>query len=898
MAGDEGSHPTNDVGIPSHVVTGNGESCTDGVPAADSSEVITPDTAAPTSTSEGDLLDFGNQELVLETQPSPSVAPISINPLVGHEAEFFSTDSSYQPQSSEHESPEDDPLKILLNHDNGIQENPSDLETMPTHQDIVPSEFSDLYGSSIPEPGTAHVTVEAHAELDPGTDTMDYPPSDRSNLAENNEVDKSTPISLGSFALDPSSESGRVNIASQENASVQGSNNLKSTDAIDDPEQREDPISPQKEGLLKQSANPISVSGNWAAEISCSAEQNDNSSNKEKELHALSQSTMVLADPTNSSHGEQQLLQTSVSDAPFPSDIQNAIDTPPMSSKVKEVSTVEYENKILSLQSEVTKAHAVIETLHHTQVMNTSADKFDILIELQSKLQEEMSLKAEAENRARLTELQNIDLLASNAANIEKLEALEKNLQFQMSAKAEAENKARLALDQIAALELTNEERSRELERYRDLEVNLQKQMESKGEAENSARLALERIDNLEKEKDQQQDEIIALRNDTSSLKEVCTAQEQELEKLREERNEQHRKEMALTNRLNGAKKKEADKANLAELYEEDIQSYETQLAHSYREREELTAANSDLKTKLDDVEKTLIQRVRLAESSLADERSLNEERKRKMKAFVETRAEELRQAKTENDQLQNELNDTNRSLVELNNRSKQLHAQWVQAQTRNRELQRDVNKTKKEYENFHKVGGTHEVKPSRSVNETDENKNKRLAAKHELMNVLRQLEIEKDAGAKLRDSIKFTFTPKALSQQQLLRESLSDLEAQLSKLSLRLGKPLLTATTTVMESIDVSEGPYEDVRDPQHLVTKLDFETQRVSKGIMDISSAIERMQMTLDASGDRSCFTAFSEILSNGNSVRNTSVIPGAQRLNSIRSHSYGHVPRSALN
>jgi hypothetical protein len=82
-------------------------------------------------------------------------------------------------------------------------------------------------------------------------------------------------------------------------------------------------------------------------------------------------------------------------------------------------------------------------------------------------------------------------------------------------------------------------------------------------------------------------------------------------------------------------------------------------------------------------------------------------------------------------------------------------------------------------------------MKLSRSANETEEHKNKRLAAKHELMTVLRTLEVERDVSNKLRDSIKFTFTPKALSQQQLLKESLEEFEAQLLKLSQRLGKPL-----------------------------------------------------------------------------------------------------------
>jgi chromosome segregation ATPase len=298
------------------------------------------------------------------------------------------------------------------------------------------------------------------------------------------------------------------------------------------------------------------------------------------------------------------------------------------------------------------------------------------------------------------------------------------------------------------------------------------------------------------------------------------------------------------------------------------------------------------------------------------------------MKAFVEHRAEELRQAKADNEALQLELNQTNQSLMDLNNRWKQLHAQWVQSQTRNRELQRDLNRIKKDSENLHKVGDTLEMRLTRSTTETEEHKNKRLAAKHELMTVLRTLEAERELNSKLRDSLKFTFTPKALSQQQLLHEGLEDFETQLLKLSQRLGRQLPPSTNSMAPAEDMTDHSESEVTadsgnsgsadtskpsrsdtEIQNLIAKLEYETQRVSQGIMVLTGNIERMHMVLDASGNRSCYTVLGELLTTGTvrsgvatappSAEETTSMTGtgpSRRLAAIRSDRYAQVPPAA--
>ena len=60
----------------------------------------------------------------------------------------------------------------------------------------------------------------------------------------------------------------------------------------------------------------------------------------------------------------------------------------------------------------------------------------------------------------------------------------------------------------------------------------------------------------------------------------------------------------------------------------------------------------------------------------------------------------------------------------------------------------------------------------TRSTQETEAHELERLRSKNELMGVLKKLEAEQAVCSRLKDSIKFTFTPKALSQQQLLSES------------------------------------------------------------------------------------------------------------------------------
>jgi chromosome segregation ATPase len=532
----------------------------------------------------------------------------------------------------------------------------------------------------------------------------------------------------------------------------------------------------------------------------------------------------------------------------------------------------------------------------------------------EDRVRELEALLAQQESKAARREEETTALLAE----------LQESLQQQMTAKAEAENKSRLLETKMKHLEEVNGKQSKGLADMADMQSVLQEHMEAKAEAELKHRSALDQVAQLEAEAQPQVERIQALEGELAQLQKLQAAQSDELTKIRAERDDQHRKEQSLVSRLNAAKKEQAEHANLAERLEDEIRALEQDLESTKKELSEVSHAKVLVENELEVLKKTSENRLRSLEAALLDERNLNDERKRKMKLFVESKSEELRQAKADNDSLQVELAQTNKSLVDLNGRWKQLHAQWVQSQTRNRELQRDLNRIKKDSENLHKVGDTLEMKLSRSATETEEHKSKRLAAKHELMTVLRALELERELTSTLRDSLKFTFTPKALSQQQLLREGLQDFEAQLQKLSLRLGRALPGSADadTSMNSdaadhsdsgltpdpADLVNGGSDDSAlqhtrtdvEVQRLISKLEYETQRVSQGIMALSGSIERMHLMLDASGDRTCYTVLSELLTTG--ARRASVSSSSatseetRRLGSLRSsHQYGQVSSS---
>jgi hypothetical protein len=224
---------------------------------------------------------------------------------------------------------------------------------------------------------------------------------------------------------------------------------------------------------------------------------------------------------------------------------------------------------------------------------------------------------------------------------------------------------------------------------------------------------------------------------------------------------------------------------------------------------------------------------------------------------------------------LQTEIEQTNMTLKDLNQRYKQLHAQWVEAQTRNLELQRDITKMKTDTEKMSKVGGTLEAKLSRSAQESEDHKNKRLAAKNEVMAVLRQLEAERTLNHRLRERIKDIFTPKTLSQQQSIRDLVDNLEVILQKVAVKLGRPIPPPTRNEATMDAMADEGHESVPNSgdaaaassetsmQRALNKLENETKRVTQYIQAATNTTGRLQSLLDAPSTRGCVDVFSTFL-----------------------------------
>jgi myosin heavy subunit len=456
-----------------------------------------------------------------------------------------------------------------------------------------------------------------------------------------------------------------------------------------------------------------------------------------------------------------------------------------------------------------------------------------------------------------------------------------------------------------------------------ELQSSLQDHMLRQAEAEDRARRAKERLAVLEKElrsKVNVEEELKVLKVSMMAVVSDKGHLELELAKLRMARDDHERKEIVLSNRLNAAKKKESVKANLAEQFQEEARELGAELATTQEKLKNTQDALEKSERELRKTREDVAKRVNVAETALSEERRLNDDRKRKMKVFVETKQEEIRLGKVQTDELTAELEQTNRLLREQTGRWKQLHAQWVQSQTRNRELQRDLNRIKKDSDDMHKIGDKMEMKLSRSAQETEEHKNKRLTAKHELMTVLRTLEGEREVSSKLRDSLKFTFTPKALSQQQLLKESLQEFETELQNLSRRLGKPYLPPTDSVnlfstddtldsqadgvalASNDDDADNDAESVLmknrsaiDSTHLISNLENETQRVSQCIMALTSSIERMHALLHVNGTQTCFTALTGLLTGSSSGSATTTSNGSSLSHDVRAGGRAPVVRA---
>jgi hypothetical protein len=627
------------------------------------------------------------------------------------------------------------------------------------------------------------------------------------------------------------------------------------------------------------------------------------SSSKKMEAGSVKSTDSNKAIQTPNSSSPKINIKTSSSEptsSTLTTEIENPTDTNPVETSNKpqpqetpsktlqsSLPTQGTSDQVEVLRKELHAAHTLIMQLQHHENVEEERPGDAVMVELQANLQKEMTRRAEAEEKARVT-----------IAKSKRIE--EEYVTFKKVSKA-------------SLLKMTSSVDS--------LQANLQKETSRRSEA----RLALAKSKQIEEEYTTFKTASKANLNKMTSSVEILTreknAMETEVVEIREERDEQARKEMALTTRLNAAKKKEAVKANAAEHYGDQVDQLEFAVKEYGSQVESLTAERDQLKVELGEWKEYAEKRTKQLETALNDEKKLNDERKRKMKGFVEAKTEEVRSAKADYISLQTEMDQNSHSLTELNQRYKQLHAQWVQSQTRNRELQRDSMKMKKDSEKMHKVGGSLEARLSRSAQESEDHKNKRIHARNELMSVLAQLEAERSVNSRLQESIKMTFTPKALSQQQTIHEAMDDFEGALQKLSTRIGRPLpptFSNDSNAFSDKDSLVGGSSELQDSENddtidndessnqgtvtlseintnrAVQKLENETQRVSQNIMKFSATIERMHGLLDGGGTKNCVDVLSQMLMmSGNAT--PAIAAGSPRRKSSGSQRYGQISSS---
>lgn len=373
----------------------------------------------------------------------------------------------------------------------------------------------------------------------------------------------------------------------------------------------------------------------------------------------------------------------------------------------------------------------------------------------------------------------------------------------------------------------------------------------------------------MEDELEQVQANLVTVVSEKSKI-------ELEVAKLREIRDDSAQKEVVLANRLNDAKKKEANKSTAAGRLEADNEQLREDLQKTKEELETTTKAKTRLENNMEKLKSKAVERVKQAEVALAEERELNEERKKKMKVFVETKADELREAKDSANDMQKELEETRASLRSSRDREEAFQKELDEARLKYREVQRDMERMKRNSEQARQMQHQQELEMEKSMSESEEHKKKRMSAKHEIMQMVRTLDAERAVSSKLRESVKFTFTPKALSQQQLLTECLRDFEMELERLAHKTGKTLQPSTDQAhnvqsdgTESSGINGVAKKSKKnrskadmDTERLISNLEHETQSVSKGIMQLSSSIERMRSLLgeDSFG---CVAYFSNIV-----------------------------------
>jgi len=403
-----------------------------------------------------------------------------------------------------------------------------------------------------------------------------------------------------------------------------------------------------------------------------------------------------------------------------------------------------------------------------------------------------------------------------------------------------------------------------------ELMTDLQKQLEEQ---------VIQRAE-FESELMQTQKDLEDTKDQLTSIKDIHEATymekirlEEEISKLRSLQQDSETNETIHTSRINEAKKKESvlvrENKKLT-LSNQHLTEEQTRLSS---ELHTITSQKNKLDATIHKIKTKCVDRVKIAETNLREERQLNEERKQKMKVFVETKSTELRIAKQHETEYFHELQECRQKLKLTRQELEDVMNENQHKDARIADVHAQLSRFKRDSERYLKMGDTLNQELESSMLQSQEHMKKRSLAKTELMNVLKKLEMEQGVSGKLRDGLKFTFLPKALSQQQLVQESIEAMDAEIDALAKKTGKVAPGTSLDVLEFLNPnsthskssasssasasSSSPAKNKleSDANRLISNLEHETQRVSQGIMALQSTLERLHFLISEEGDRNC-------------------------------------------
>lgn len=284
-------------------------------------------------------------------------------------------------------------------------------------------------------------------------------------------------------------------------------------------------------------------------------------------------------------------------------------------------------------------------------------------------------------------------------------------------------------------------------------------------------------------------------------------------------------------------------------------------------------------------LQKGTAEKLKALEETLNKERQLNVTRKTKMKSYADQKSTELKLLKETNSRLSQEVDVWRKEKHEMTERNNILEKELAEKSIKFDEIEKACVALRADLSQIQRESNSR-------LQENEELKKKRQTAKYETLNLLRSLEAEKTISSRLKHEVKYTLLPKALSQQELLSESLHTLQGDLEFLT-RTKFSAQAAMDENMSSQKSGNGFGADENDdidsnsdapknsgkteaklekrPEYirLIDDLETESKKVSMGILALTTNVDKLhEMTMydmqyASNGEKTCASVLADIL-----------------------------------